>query len=61
MITTSFDQAYYFAHPSATSFALRQRMDFGYLVGRVKQADEHHVAFLPDPRTFTRGSDVLDP
>ena len=61
MITTSYDQAYYFSRPQSSSFELRQLADFGYVVGKFHRADEHHVAFLPSPKVFTRGGDAEDP
>ena len=61
LIVTSFDQAYYFANPRASSFDARCLADLGYLVGAFEGVDTYRVAFEPSGRTLAIGPDPRDP
>ncbi|MDB5214429.1 MAG: hypothetical protein JWO86_2356 [Myxococcaceae bacterium] len=61
LIVTSFDQAYYFANPRASSFDARCLADLGYLVGAFEPVDRYRVAFEPSGRALATGADPRDP
>ena len=61
LVVTSVDQALYFGRPRSSSFDARSVADLGYVVGDLREVDDHRVAFVPSGRTFDRGPDPLDP
>ena len=61
LVVTSYDQAYYFAHATATGLRLRQRSQFGTGVGALYGWDDYHVVFVPRTSNFRMGKDKADP
>ena len=62
LIVTGFDspafsQAFYFGHPTLSTFDLRCRRELGYSVGELEPIDDHHVAFLPSAEVDRPGYD----
>jgi hypothetical protein len=58
LIVTGFDrpafsQAFYFAHPTLSSFHGRCRGELGYHVGDLDAVDDNHAAFQPSPAVHT--------
>ena len=48
-----FSQAFYFAHPTLSTFHGRCRDGLGYVVGDLDPIDDNHASFQPSPAVHT--------